>query len=122
MRAGGEREEKFLVVVEGVFEIRVLNEDEFTGGAGKRVADGVAFAARFILEEERNPGLGAVGLDDRAGAIGGVAFDEDELEVPAGDRFGHNGVEGGAERRGFVENGHDHRERAVRQRKRDGRV
>ncbi len=109
--AGGEGREEFFVVVKIVFEIGVLDEDKIAGRAGERGADGVALAARFIFEQERDARVAAVSLDDGARAVGGIAFDENEFDLPAGDEFGDDGVQRGTDRRGLIENGYDDRER-----------
>ena len=109
--AGGEGREKFLVVVEIVFEVGVLNQNEVAGGAGEGGTDGVAFAAGFIFQKERYAWMAAVGLDDGAGAVGGITFEKNQFDLPAGDGFGDDGVERGAERRSLIENGDDDGER-----------
>ena len=111
--AGGEGREQDVVVVEVVFEVGVLDEDDIAGGVGEAGADGVTFAAGTVFEDEFDPRVGVVGLDDGAGAVGRITLDHNNLEGPTRDGFREDGVEGLAYGRGLVVDRDDDGERAV---------
>ena len=111
--AGGEGREQGVVVVEVVFEVGVLDENDVAGGVREAGADGVTFAAGPVFEDECDARVGGVGLDDRACAVGRIALDHNDLEGPTGDGFREDGVEGLAYGRGLVVDRDDDGKRAV---------
>ena len=69
----------------------------------------MTFAARDIFKDDFDMGQRFIAQDNRSRAIGGVALDDDNLDLPALDFFSGDRVEGGLGRRLFVKDWDDDR-------------
>ena len=107
--AGLERSKEYFVVGDIIFEVGILYQEDITRCVIKTIADRMTFAARDIFKDDFDMGQRFIAQDNRSRAIGGVALDDDNLDLPALDFFSGGRVEGGLGRRLFVKDWDDDR-------------
>ena len=103
-----DRLDQLRVVLHGVLEIGVLDQDDAAGRVLEPLAHGGALPPRGVLEDEADPGIGGVPRDDVPRAVGRVALDHDELDLDVGDVDGQDAIDRGANGLHLVVGRHDH--------------
>ena len=83
--ARGNWRDQSRVVLDGVLVIGVLDQDDAAGDMAETLADGVPLSPGLVLQHHRDPRIIGVPHHDVAGAVGRVAFDDDEFHVDVGE-------------------------------------
>jgi hypothetical protein len=104
---GDEGREEFFVIVQGLFQIGVLNENNVASGGCQAGPDTVPFALRTVFVDDVKARAIFEGLDDLARAVGGIALDNDNLQLDAGNAFCGKLVEDEMDRVSLVKDGND---------------
>lgn len=104
---GDEGREEFFVIVQGIFQVGVLNENNVACGSSQTGSDAVPFALRTVFVDDAKAGAIFEGSDDLARAVGGIALDNDNLQLDAGNAFCGKLVKDEMNRVSLVEDGDD---------------
>ena len=110
---GYHRRQQSLIIIEVIFQVRILDHHDVSGRGGQAFADGKSLAARTRLKNDFHTLTPCIGFHDLPAAVGRVALDDDHLLVTPVRRKASRDQQF-PNRGAFVVHGHDDRHRTVR--------